>query len=238
MELTIIFSGTQHIKDADNKGGNTAIVPAPHMLPKAPDSTIPGKNTTLSIPGSSDKCISEVHKFEPKGAHLDNGVFFLVYWVGDLGYASELRNYAEYSGAPNEEEVLQYARVELDCATANPDGRKRALLIRGGIANFTDDAATFSGIIRALREKDLPFMLFSTDEVTNKAVIYAGMPPSAANSFKVLDWLTPSIAPLKGKGGGGKNGIAQGQRSHFRWIGMLCQRQRLQFGKSTVGDLV
>lgn len=34
--------------------------------------------------------------------------------VGDLGYASELGNYAEYSGAPNEEEVLQYARVVLD----------------------------------------------------------------------------------------------------------------------------
>ncbi|KAJ1417202.1 Succinyl-CoA synthetase-like [Sesbania bispinosa] len=74
--------------------------------------------------------------------------------VGDLGYASELGNYAEYSGAPNEEEVLQYARVVIDCATADPDGRKRALLIGGGIANFTDVAATFSGIIRALKEKE------------------------------------------------------------------------------------
>ncbi|KAH9306002.1 hypothetical protein KI387_010406, partial [Taxus chinensis] len=74
--------------------------------------------------------------------------------VGDLGYASELGNYAEYSGAPNEEEVLYYARVLIDCATANPDGRKRALLIGGGIANFTDVAATFNGIIRALREKE------------------------------------------------------------------------------------
>ncbi|RXH80080.1 hypothetical protein DVH24_041227, partial [Malus domestica] len=74
--------------------------------------------------------------------------------VGDLGYASELGNYAEYSGAPNEEEVLQYARVVVDCATADPDGRKRALIIGGGIANFTDVAATFSGIIRALREKE------------------------------------------------------------------------------------
>ncbi|XP_043707646.1 ATP-citrate synthase alpha chain protein 1 isoform X1 [Telopea speciosissima] len=74
--------------------------------------------------------------------------------VGDLGYASELGNYAEYSGAPNEEEVLQYARVVIDCATANPDGRKRALVIGGGIANFTDVAATFNGIIRALREKE------------------------------------------------------------------------------------
>ncbi|EAZ19281.1 hypothetical protein OsJ_34825 [Oryza sativa Japonica Group] len=40
------------------------------------------------------------------------------------------------------------------CATADPDGRKRALLIGGGIANFTDVGATFSGIIRALREKE------------------------------------------------------------------------------------
>ncbi|CAN6466617.1 unnamed protein product [Victoria cruziana] len=74
--------------------------------------------------------------------------------VGDLGYASELGNYAEYSGAPNEEEVLQYARVVLDCATADPDGRKRALIVGGGIANFTDVATTFNGIIRALREKE------------------------------------------------------------------------------------
>ncbi|KAJ7943668.1 ATP-citrate synthase alpha chain protein [Quillaja saponaria] len=74
--------------------------------------------------------------------------------VGDLGFASELGNYAEYSGAPKEDEVLQYARVVIDCATADPDGRKRALVIGGGIANFTDVAATFNGIIRALKEKE------------------------------------------------------------------------------------
>jgi hypothetical protein len=34
--------------------------------------------------------------------------------VGDLGFASELGNYAEYSGAPNEEETLQYARALID----------------------------------------------------------------------------------------------------------------------------
>lgn len=59
----------------------------------------------------------------------------------------------------------------------------------------------------------LPIMLFSTDEASNKAVIYAGVPPNAPSGFKVLDWLTPSIAPLKGRGGGGKNGVAQGQVS-------------------------
>lgn len=46
-------------------------------------------------------------------------ILFLLFnnQVGDLGYASELGNYAEYSGAPNEEEVLQYARVVIDVRT-------------------------------------------------------------------------------------------------------------------------
>jgi ATP citrate (pro-S)-lyase len=73
--------------------------------------------------------------------------------VGDLGFANELGNYAEYSGAPNEEETLHFARALIDCCTANPDGRRRALVVGGGIANFTDVAATFNGIIRAFREK-------------------------------------------------------------------------------------
>lgn len=73
--------------------------------------------------------------------------------VGDLGAASELGNYGEYSGAPNTQETYQYARTVLSCATANFDGRPRALLIGGGIANFTDVAATFTGIITALREQ-------------------------------------------------------------------------------------
>lgn len=41
----------------------------------------------------------------------------------------------------------------IQCATADPDGRKRALVVGGGIANFTDVAATFNGIIRAMKEK-------------------------------------------------------------------------------------
>lgn len=72
--------------------------------------------------------------------------------VADLGAADELGNYAEYSGAPSEAETYAYAKTLLSVATANPDGRGRALLVGGGIANFTDVAATFRGIIRALKE--------------------------------------------------------------------------------------
>mmetsp|Transcript_4518 Transcript_4518/g.9718 ORF Transcript_4518/g.9718 Transcript_4518/m.9718 type:complete len:431 (-) Transcript_4518:547-1839(-) len=73
--------------------------------------------------------------------------------VGDLGYSTELGNYGEYSGAPNTQETYQYAKTVLECVASNSDGRGRALLIGGGIANFTDVAATFQGIILALREK-------------------------------------------------------------------------------------
>jgi len=72
--------------------------------------------------------------------------------VSDLGFGHELGNYGEYSGAPNEEETYLYARTVINLATKNPDGRGRALLIGGGIANFTDVAKTFKGIIHALKE--------------------------------------------------------------------------------------
>ena len=50
------------------------------------------------------------------------------------------------------QETYNYAKALLGCATSYADGRKRALLVGGGIANFTDVAATFKGIIRAITE--------------------------------------------------------------------------------------
>jgi len=72
--------------------------------------------------------------------------------ITDLGFMNEMANYGEYSGDPNEEFTYLYARTILDLMTRkkNPDGK--ILLIGGGIANFTDVAKTFNGIIRALRE--------------------------------------------------------------------------------------
>jgi len=73
--------------------------------------------------------------------------------VCDLGYSHELANYGEYSGAPTEEETYLYAKTLISLATRNPDPTcPRALLIGGGIANFTDVAITFKGIIHALIE--------------------------------------------------------------------------------------
>ncbi|KAH9255245.1 hypothetical protein BASA81_006685 [Batrachochytrium salamandrivorans] len=72
--------------------------------------------------------------------------------VCDLGHSRELANYGEYSGDPSEEMTCEYARALLSvmCDYEHPDGK--VLIIGGGIANFTNVAATFTGIIRALKE--------------------------------------------------------------------------------------
>lgn len=74
--------------------------------------------------------------------------------VVDLGFAHELANYGEYSGDPSTELTCEYTKTLLDLMTRKPDpqGRPKYLLIGGGIANFTDVAKTFTGIIQALEE--------------------------------------------------------------------------------------
>ena len=90
------------------------------------------------------------------------------------GFAHELANYGEYSGAPTEgqtyeyaktiskfrclyfsgcQKTLIYARFLVDLITrGTPNPQGKILIIGGGIANFTNVAATFKGIIRALKE--------------------------------------------------------------------------------------
>lgn len=74
--------------------------------------------------------------------------------VADLGLAGELANYGEYSGDPSMEDTYEYTKVVLDLMTRerDPEGRPKFLLVGGGIANFTDVAETFTGIIRAIEE--------------------------------------------------------------------------------------
>ena len=73
--------------------------------------------------------------------------------ITSSGFADELANYGEYSGAPTETQTYHYARTVLDLmlrAPMHPEGK--VLFIGGGIANFTNVASTFKGVIKALRE--------------------------------------------------------------------------------------
>lgn len=92
--------------------------------------------------------------------------------IAAAGFAHELANYGEYSGAPSEGQTYEYAKTIRESILAKnnttthicflpllvdlitrppprPDGK--ILIIGGGIANFTNVAATFKGIIKALQ---------------------------------------------------------------------------------------
>lgn len=72
--------------------------------------------------------------------------------VVDLGAMNELANYGEYSGDPSAEFTREYAKTILNLMTKKKHPKGKVLLVGGGIANFTDVAKTFTGIIQALRE--------------------------------------------------------------------------------------
>jgi succinyl-CoA synthetase beta subunit len=67
------------------------------------------------------------------------------------GAGALIGNYGEYSGGPTRQETYLYAKEVLGVMLASK-APKKALVIAGGIANFTDMKSTFSGIIDALRE--------------------------------------------------------------------------------------
>ncbi|KAJ7689430.1 hypothetical protein B0H17DRAFT_883851, partial [Mycena rosella] len=60
------------------------------------------------------------------------------------GFARELANYGEYSGAP--------VRTIISLITHGTHPEHKILIISGGIADFTNIAATFKGIIHAIKE--------------------------------------------------------------------------------------
>lgn len=77
--------------------------------------------------------------------------------ICDMGFAADLCNYGEYSGAPTKQHTFEYAKTILSLMTREPVDtpgyvpKGKVLIIGGGIANFTNVASTFSGIIQALK---------------------------------------------------------------------------------------
>lgn len=71
--------------------------------------------------------------------------------VAARGMGDLLGNYGEYSGGPTREETYLYSKEVLELMLASKS-KKKALVIAGGVANFTDIKSTFAGIIDALTE--------------------------------------------------------------------------------------
>ncbi|XP_051894501.1 ATP-citrate synthase isoform X2 [Pristis pectinata] len=76
--------------------------------------------------------------------------------ICDLGGVNELANYGEYSGAPSEQQTYDYAKTILSLMTREQHPEGKILIIGGSIANFTNVAATFKGIVRAIKDYQTP----------------------------------------------------------------------------------
>jgi succinyl-CoA synthetase beta subunit len=120
------------------------------------------------IQNSHEAAIADLHRsstaaFSFRVLHPDGAIWLLLSGGGasitladeaaNQGKADLVGNYGEYSGGPTTEETYLYACHVIDQALESAAPRK-ALVIAGGVANFTDVKKTFSGIIRALRERE------------------------------------------------------------------------------------
>ncbi|XP_009304814.1 ATP-citrate synthase isoform X3 [Danio rerio] len=76
--------------------------------------------------------------------------------ICDLGGVDELANYGEYSGSPSEQQMYDYAKTILLLMTREKHSDGKVLIIGGSIANFTNVAATFKGIVRAIKDYQEP----------------------------------------------------------------------------------
>jgi ATP-citrate lyase beta-subunit len=71
--------------------------------------------------------------------------------IYNQGYGRQLANYGEYSGNPNAEETYAYTKAILQLLLKS-SAKRKVLFIGGAVANFTDIAKTFAGVIRAIDE--------------------------------------------------------------------------------------
>lgn len=71
--------------------------------------------------------------------------------VYNQGYGRQLANYGEYSGNPNTEETYLYTKAVLQLLLKS-SAKQKVLFIGGAVANFTDIAKTFAGVLQAIEE--------------------------------------------------------------------------------------
>jgi ATP-citrate lyase beta-subunit len=71
--------------------------------------------------------------------------------VFNRGLGAKLANYGEYSGNPTAHEAYIYTAEVIKLLLAS-SAKKKVLFVGGAVANFTDIASTFAGVIKALTE--------------------------------------------------------------------------------------
>ena len=110
-----------------------------------------------------------------------------------------------------EENIQKAVEAALEMAEVATSDGKAFCISRVKVGS--DTTAIREAVVRVMEQKGMAVMVFSMDETVNKVLVCAGVPETGdkCKQLKVLEWLVAALKPLKGKGGGGKGGLAQGQ---------------------------
>ncbi|XP_021735180.1 alanine--tRNA ligase-like [Chenopodium quinoa] len=123
----------------------------------------------------------------------------------------QVRNAQKRLAAENRQKVVEIASERAEAAVAEG---KTFCISRVDVGVDASAVKILKEAIQeVIQEKKIPIMVFSVDESANKAIVYAGVPgkDNKCEGLEVSEWLTVALGPLKGKGGKGKGGLAQGQ---------------------------
>jgi ATP citrate (pro-S)-lyase len=113
--------------------------------------------------------------------------------IASAGFASELANYGEYSGAPTETQTFHYARTVLDLmlrAPLHPDGK--VLFIGGGIANFTNVSPSFPKLLQEIELKTVLTIAFRWPQHSKASSAPSAKSPANSTSTRCR---SGSVAP-------------------------------------------
>lgn len=127
-------------------------------LDPIPDRTLSDSEKAVAILDAATPASLKFKLINPRGSIwmlLSGGGASLVLAdeVADQGMGSDLANYGEYSGAPTDDDVYSYTKIILKQLLSSNSSNLKSIIIAGGVANFTDVAKTFKGLIRALDEQ-------------------------------------------------------------------------------------
>lgn len=124
------------------------------------------RSSNMSVSTSYEKAVHVLDAKSPASFNLsvlnpDGAIFLLLSGGGasvvvadevfNRGFGKELANYGEYSGNPTSHEAYIYTAEVLKLLIASSSAKK-VLFIGGAVANFTDIASTFAGVIKAIAE--------------------------------------------------------------------------------------
>ncbi len=115
---------------------------------------------------------------------------------------------AKAAGNAKRDRALADVGAAADAAAA---AGARAAALRCDVGT---DAAALRDAAAAAGAKGVAIALVSVDEEKGKLMVYVAVPPALeAAGLDCKAWLAAALAPVGGKGGGGKGGLAQGQAS-------------------------